>query len=249
MSHLALHFHRQLASRAVVAEVPSPAETETYMPVPHLTVVRQVEQALNLLGMEVVDEAFGLWGRRGERFMGLLELASQGSEDDYGIVVGVFNSHDKSRPAGAALGSRVYGSNHLAFSGEVTFARKHTPRVLQDLPGIVDQSIARLVDARGRQAERIAQYKAATITDATAHDALIRTIDARALPVPRLSRALVAWRKPSFMAFYPRTVWSLFNAVSGVVSGESGSLAELPRRTLALHAIMDQVSGLVAPAL
>lgn len=50
------------------------------------------------------------------------------------------------------------------------------------------------------------------------------------------------WREPKHRTFEPRNVWSLFNAFTE--TPKQGSLAELPRRTEALHGLLDVAVGL-----
>ena len=48
--------------------------------------------------------------------------------------------------------------------------------------------------------------------------------------------------EPKLSAFEPRNVWSLFNAFTETL--KDGNLAELPKRTEALHGLLDVVVGL-----
>ena len=55
---------------------------------------------------------------------------------------------------------------------------------------------------------------------------------------------LPEWRQARHEAFQPRNVWSLFNAFTE--SLKEGNLAELPKRTEALHGLLDIHVGLSA---
>jgi hypothetical protein len=244
MSQLVLHAGAHAVPRSVVAEVQTPAATNTWHPIPHIDVVALVEQALTSRGLRVVSEQFGLW-RDGARMFGVLELRNGQNADDYALMVGLRNSHDQSFPASGLLGSKVFVCDNLAFSGEVKFTRKHTTHILRDLPQVVDRGMERLIEVRGWQERRIEAYKNYTVNDSGAHDFFVRALDAGALPITRLPDALREWREPSHEVFQARTVWSLFNAVTEVVKGRN--LTELPRRTVALHKLSDAVVGLLAP--
>ena len=50
------------------------------------------------------------------------------------------------------------------------------------------------------------------------------------------------WRVPGFDAFEARNVWSLFNSFTEAL--KEGNLAELPKRTEALHGLLDVHVGL-----
>lgn len=50
------------------------------------------------------------------------------------------------------------------------------------------------------------------------------------------------WREPFQEEFQERNIWSLFNAFTESLKG--GNLAELPKRTAGLHALLDCHVGL-----
>ena len=50
------------------------------------------------------------------------------------------------------------------------------------------------------------------------------------------------WREPQHSAFERRNVWSLFNCSTEAL--KQGNLAELPKRTEALHGLLDVAVGL-----
>lgn len=243
MNGLVLHCGANAATREQVALVPTPEPVGIWNPIPHLTVRDLVAEQVTRNGLQVVEETFGLW-KDGARAFGLMGLRNGGEAKEYQLVLGWRNSHDKSFPAAGALGSHVFVCDNLAFSGEVTFARKHTVNVMRDLPGLVVTAVARLLNARDLQEKRIEAYKGFALTNEKAHDVLIQSLDVRVVGPVKLTDVLEQWRKPLHPDFEPRTVWSLFNAYTEVLKGLS--LAELPKRTVRLHGLMDQVCHIEA---
>jgi hypothetical protein len=163
---------------------------------------------------------------------------------DYSLVVGLRNSHDKTFPAGLACGSGVFVCDNLAFSGEVRLSRRHTRFIERNLPQLVARAVGRLGDLRRQQDQRLDTYRTHTVSDESAHDLMVRAIDARVLPVTALPHVVAEWRRPSheeFAADGP-TVWRLFNSFTEALKGQN--LAELPRRTQALHGLLDAACGL-----
>ena len=77
--------------------------------------------------------------------------------------------------------------------------------------------------------------------DSTAHDLVIRACDVGVLPNKLIPRVLTEWRKPRYEDFEPRNVWSLHNSFTEALKG---NLIELPRRTEALHGLLDNHVGL-----
>ena len=130
-----------------------------------------------------------------------------------------------------------------SFGGEVTIARRHTRFIERDLPRIVHTAVGRLADLRGKQDERIRTYKETELTDPTAHDLVIRAVDASVLPVTQVPAVLEEWRKPSHEEFAAgKTLWRFHNAMTEVWKGRN--LAALPRRSQALHGLLDSVCSL-----
>ena len=185
MLNLCLHCGSRQAPREQIVDAPTPARTRTWVPIPHHRLLGLVETTLGGHGFRVVNQAHALWGD-GLRYFGLLEVQNDSARDDYGLVVGLRNSHDKSFPAGLALGSGVFVCDNLSFGAEVTLARKHTRFIERDLPQVVHRAVARLTDMRGSQDRRIESYKETELDDRTAHDLIVRGLDARVVPVTQV---------------------------------------------------------------
>ena len=232
MLNLMLHCGAHRARRDEVLQSPTPDRTRTWVPIPHYGLLGLVEKTLQNHGLQIVNQAHGLW-QGGTRYFGLMEIQSGKTDGDYGLVLGLRNSHDKSFPAALALGSGVFVCDNLAFSGEVTIARRHTRFISRDLPGLVSRAIGRLVDMRIKQDQRIEAYKSTRINDRAAHDLIVRSLDAQVLPVTQLPSVLSEWREPSHAEFTEggQTVWRLFNSFTEALKGRN--LVALPKRTQA----------------
>jgi hypothetical protein len=142
------------------------------------------------------------------------------------------------------MGSAVFVCDNLAFSAEVTIARRHTRFIERDLPRIVHTAISRLADMRGQQDERIRTYKDTELSDPAAHDLVIRAVDAQVLPITQVPAALAEWREPSYEEFAAggKSVWRFHNALTHVWKGRN--LTALPRRSQALHGLLDAACSL-----
>lgn len=242
-SNLFLHCGAHAATREHVASVATPERTASWVPIGHSKLLETVQASLERSGLHVVTEAHGLT-KEGNRYFGLLEVANGSNPEDFGLVVGVRNSHDKSFPAALALGASVFVCDNLSFSGEVKLARKHTAYIERDLPQLVDRAIGLLGDLRLTQERRIGAYKSCELTEGQAHDTVIRALDARIVPVTKIPDLLTEWREPRHPEFREgRTAWRLFNAFTELLKG---NLGELPRRTQALHGLLDSVCGFAA---
>ena len=97
---------------------------------------------------------------------------------------------------------------------------------------------------RGQQDERICAYKQTELTDPAVHDLVIRAVDASVLPVTQVPAVLSEWRTPTHEEFAAdgKTAWRLFNAFTETWKGRN--LSALPRRSQALHGLLDAACGL-----
>lgn len=241
-AQLMLHTGATTATLDQVRAVATPPRTASWVPIPHDRLLEGVERSLEGVGLQVVTAAHGL-AHDGQRYFGLLQVAQGDQSDDFGLVVGVRNSHDKSFPAALALGATVFVCDNLSFSGEVKLARKHTTYIERDLPSLVSRAIGRLTDMRGTQERRFIAYKDQPLTDSQVNDVVIQALDARVLPVTRIPDVLQEWRHPAH-EFGDKTAWRLFNGFTEVLKGNLDMLAA---RTTALHGILDATCGLVIP--
>jgi hypothetical protein len=239
---LYLHCGSNSVTRERVAEVLTPSRTESWVPIAHHQLLAGVQDSLTRSGLHVVTEAHGLTND-GNRYFGLLQVANGQNPEGFGLVVGIRNSHDKSFPAALVLGASVFVCDNLSFSGEVKLARKHTAHIERDLPQLVERAVGMLSDLRNTQERRFAAYRQREITDGQAHDLIIQSLDARVVPITRIPDVLLEYREPQHQEFRQgRTAWRLFNAFTEILKG---NLSELPRRTQALHGLMDSACGLV----
>ena len=235
--------------RKAVGAVVTPRRTETWVPVSHLRLLETVEEGLAAVGFKIASEKH-VMARAGHRYFGMLQIENGGTHDDYGLLVGLRNSHDKSFVAGLACGSHVFVCSNLAFSGDVVISRKHTVHIERDLPILVSQALGQFAEQRVLQERRIEAYKQTRFKRAKANDILIRSLDAGVIPASKIPKVLRCWRgnaeegweREIDEAFEPRTAWRLFNAYTYVLRGTSVFL--LARRTQALHGLMDNAVGL-----
>lgn len=228
--------------RSALIHVPTPAPTDTWHPIAHWELVQQIESSLGKFNMRVVEQAHSLT-KEGNRYFGLLQVANcQQAGKDFGYVLGIRNSHDKSFSAGLVVGSQVFVCGNLSFSGEIKISRKHTSRIMEDLPRLTGNAVGLLSEKWTAMGERIERYKATEIDDKICHDMIIRAVDLNAAKLTTVPAILKEWRKPRHEEFAPRTVWSLFNAFTEVA--KETSLSSLPKRTITLHGLCDAQAGI-----
>jgi hypothetical protein len=238
---LCLHVGGAVAEREAVAKVETPAATDSWHPIPHIALLDGIQKTVERSGLHVVNEAHAL-AHEGQRYFGLLQVANGSNPEDYSLVLGIRNAHDKSIQAGLALGSQVFVCDNLAFSGEVVIGRKHTRFIERDLPSLIESAVGRVGEMRRSQDARIETYKRFDLSESQTHDLLIQALDARVVPVTRIPEVLKEWREPSHPEFAKeKNAWRLFNAFTEVLKGSS--LFNRPVASQALHGLLDTVCG------
>jgi hypothetical protein len=88
---------------------------------------------------------------------------------------------------------------------------------------------------------RIMRYRETEISDERAHDLIIRSVDAEALPPSAIPRVLKEYREVWHSEFMPRTAWSLHNAFTEVMKARPHLI---PERSRILTGVFDQSLGI-----
>jgi len=242
---LLLHCGGEETSFEEIEMVPTPESTKSWTPIPHADLVNRVRDTITQTGLKVTQEQHGL-AYDGARYFGLMRLENGDDHDDYGTLMGLRNSHDKVFPAGLSVGAHVFVCDNMSFSGEIVIARKHTRWIGRDLPQLIATAVGKIGDARRGQDMRFAAYKQYELTDAEAHDLTIQALDVRAISTRNLPKVIEQWREPDHEEFGDKTLWRYFNACTEalkVVKPEN-----LPRRTMALHGLLDSFAGIAVSA-
>ncbi len=240
MSNLILHTGASITTREDVMNVATPPRQGSHYPISHGGMVDSAVSLLQRGGYQITKESHALT-KDGDRYFGVFDLAIDGV-DDWGLTLGVRNTHDKSFSSGIVLGTRVFVCDNLAFSGEIKLARKHTRYINRDMPGLMARALGRLGDHRDKSEHRIAAYQGMDLSDVSAHDMIIQAVDVKAIPCQSIPHVLQEWRKPSFPDFEARNAWSLFNAFTEVYKQSSVDITRT--RAQALHGLFDASVGL-----
>src|SRR5882724_8335286 len=107
MNGLMLHCGGQLKTKKEVFAVPVPPATATYVPLPFESFITRIEKQLAVEGITVSEEHLAL-AKDGQRLFGLMALAMPDVvATDYGCVLGLRTSYDRSFANGVSIGAAV----------------------------------------------------------------------------------------------------------------------------------------------
>jgi len=234
---LILHTGGKPVSYDELRAVSTPAATETHIPLPHHELVEMVRFTLNYHGHEVVEEHHAT-AHDGMRYFGMMTLRSP--YGDYGDIVGLRNSNDRSFPIGLAFGSRVFVCDNLAFSGDHVIKRKHTARSKRELPSLLSEIVVPLAAQRIAQNEKLLSYRNSALDDDMVDMGIMKLYRKKVIGVQAIGNILNAYETPPH-DWGDRTVWRLFNAATLTLAGK---VAEDPKLTEGVHEVMDELSEL-----
>ena len=238
--NLVLHCGGHVASREEIHATSTPEPTSSWTPIAHDYLIESVEKALESHQLEVVQQSHAL-AKDGDRYFGLMQVQDRKiSHSDYCWVLGLRNSHDKSYPVGLVAGSQVFVCDNLSFSGDVKIKRRHTSKLIQDLPRLVTDAASGLHDQWQTNDQRVHAYKDVHLTDRNADHLLIRALVSGVISSRDLKEVLGEWHAPSHSAFEGRHVWSFYNAVTEVLKGNTNRLVGKTQR---LNWVCDRFVG------
>ncbi len=211
MSQMLLHCGGRNVSFDELAAVPLPEETETYTPVAFQDIVTNAKQVADdlLKDYSYVDSTYALAGKDQRMFA---IHTYRGEDDEMGHSIGIRSSYDKSMSNGICSGAKIFVCDNLIFRGEITYMRKHTKNVIQDLE---DKLVSVIYNSTAKFQNIIRDRDAMTtvdVTDNQAYEFLGKMAGNKVLRSQQFNAALRCWKKPPYEEFAPKNVWSLYNA-------------------------------------
>lgn len=212
---LTLHMDSENVEREELKALPAPPATETWQPVSHGHFDALVRDSLHRAGIEVAQSSYGLSMPTEEgfrhRLFAVLETRNHLLDGQVGLVIGLRNSTDQSMAAGLVYGHRVFVCDNMAFAGEYVIRRKHTARILEDLPSLIDRGVGQFFEQAQRQRILIERLQNREMDDKDACFAMIEGAAKRIIPYSAIRDVRKEWHAPGHEAFAPRTGWSLYN--------------------------------------
>lgn len=227
-----------IVTRSDLAGIVTPERTDTWVPLGHTFLLDMMQRAIEP-ALTIVGERYEL-DKEGARMFAVWDVANGVQHADTRLSIGIRNAHDKAFSAGIALGNTVLVCTNLQFGGQYTIGRKHTPKILWDLPRLIAEIVGKIPVFQRTQDMRVEAYKRTLLDDPTVHDILIRSVDAGVMSNSYISKVLAQWRGSEHEDFAPRTVWSLANGYTEVF--KDTNVFDLANRTTRLNALLDAVS-------
>jgi len=214
MNDLVLHCGAQKVMLDDLNKIPLPEETRTYKPVSHYDLVTNTAEMGDMFlknqGYELINENYAL-GRKGQHMFFTLNYKNE--SEDVGLTIGGRNSYDKSTTIGIAVGMNVFICDNLCFRGDqVTYLRKHTGNVYEDLEVILMRTMKNADTEFKQMNDQSMKMKDIQLTDNNAYRQLGLLFGRNVLLPRQLTVAKREWDKPSHDVFKDKNMWSFYNA-------------------------------------
>ena len=197
-------------TRKDLALLATPAATPTHKPIPHITVVEKLVEALSFRQVSVLQEEYAV-STDGMRMFGVMDLSS--GFDGCRFAIGLRNSHDKTFRLSCTVGLRVFVCENLAFHGEYTpVLARHSKRFsLEDSLAI---GVDRMQRNFGPLKQQVEEWRVLQLSSAAAKLLIYQAFIEEATGFPKYLARRVhdLYFEPVHDEFRPRTLWSLSNA-------------------------------------
>jgi hypothetical protein len=206
---LMTHKGARKVMRQELSAVQTPPSTETFRPVPHATVVNELETALAFRHIRIVRDEYAV-SLDGMRLFGLLELDAE--YEGVRFAIGLRNANDKSMRLGMVAGYRVFVCDNMALSGDFKpLLAKHSKHF--NLVDSLSMGVDRIQRGFGPLRQAIDFKRACRLGDESARAIIYRAFLENRFPLKLLK---VVHREffiaPAHEEFRRQTVWSLENA-------------------------------------
>ena len=229
---LMLHSGTESATMNELISIPLPQKTRTYQPVPHEQLSTMLLQMVASIFPDFSYEKshFGL-AAEGNKMFGIHTFRSVDSA--LGLSIGFRNSYDRSMSVGIAVGASVFVCDNMVISGDITVLRKHTSNVIRDMESMALQAIYRSQSTYREILDDAGAMQDLPLNDDQAYR-MLGLVYGRGIMTPRqIPIAHREWESPTHDDFTPRTVWSLYNAITEAL--KSAPLSSIMEKHLALH--------------
>lgn len=228
--------------RTAIDSVETPQGDDRWNPISHGYLIDRFAEQAEENGLSIQGQHLTL-AREGQRFFGLFHVTGSGRENtDNATIIGLRNAHDKSFAAGICAGDAPFICTNLIFSNEIKLGRKHTTNIIRDLPQVISRAIGKLSSHWNTQDKRAEVYRNNALTDAAAHDLIIRAFRNGAIPKAKIADVANQWHNPEHDVFSDRNGHSLYQSFTNVLRGNINALNQ---RSDALHATLDAAFGMI----
>lgn len=216
-------------SEKELGTLPVPKAVGRHVPLGHSTTYEMVKSAVRTAGYSILDRTIGLTDS-GDRMFAMMLVASDSMltpkarkakpltrnpnslEGDFGQIIALRSSYDKSMAQTLLAGSQVMVCSNLNFYAEHIVKALNTKNAATALDERLAPAMELVATSLAKQDAFINELKSIEIDDAYANDVMVRAAWDKHITWMDIPAVASAYYEPEHEAFEPRTSWSLFNA-------------------------------------
>lgn len=245
---LVAHCGARIVNRTELDEASrkTPMATRSWVPVAHNVLIDTVGEQLHAAGYTVRKTQYAL-SRHDARLFATLDLATNLYGGETTLAVALVNSVDKSLPMKMIAGTRVFICDNLSLRSDMMSAisRKHSRFGMDRFREGLSRAIVNLTQFKEAETKRIQLYQHTDVNDQQAESAILRSYEQGIISHRLLPQVISQWRNPTFDEFQPRTLWSLENGFTTVLSSVfKGSPQRFCDLSIRLQGLLAQATGL-----
>lgn len=179
-------------TREALRELPAPARSHTWQPLPHLAVITMAEDALGVAGRRVRQARY-LLARNGRRLAVLLDLLGEITSDVFTRLV-VRSNLDSSGSLALGVGA-VHEPTGAAWCYRTErYGLRYTPGVYCRAPARLAATLKQLPVLEDQEAGALRRFKELELTPTHCESILLRAWEGGAISPREMRRVLTAWR-------------------------------------------------------
>ena len=263
-------------TREQLRMIPAKPKSDTHEPIKHIDFLESIEKAIGRSGyIETVSEPELGVSKDGEQFFGFIDILTKSTRTSNGLILDgdvklqiiARNANDMKFLANVNGGTRTIVCDNQAFFGNLMHfghenahgqrrGRKHTAKIHQEMPQLLDDAIGRLANQVDSFENRYRLYKDTPVNDKQMHDLVCRSLDVTkegkekkaVISTSFVYPVLKEWHDSQFAEFrHQKNAWGAFSAFT--TAGTKGTdkkpipINDQASRTQNLHDIFDDFCG------
>ena len=263
-------------TREQLSIIPAKPKSDTHEPIKHIDFLESIEKAIDRSGYigQVGEPELGV-SKDGEHFFGFIDIVTKSTRTSNGLILDgdvklqiiARNANDMKFLANVNGGTTTMVCDNLAFFGNLMHfghensygqrrGRKHTAKIHQEMPQLLDDAIGRLANQVDSFENRYRLYKDTPVNDTQMHDLVCRALDVTkegkekkaVISTSFVYPVLKEWHDSQFAEFrHQKNAWGAFSAFT--TAGTKGTdkkpipINDQASRTQNLHDIFDDFCG------
>ena len=263
-------------TREQLRMIPAKPKSDTHEPIKHIDFLESIEKAIGRSGyIETVSEPELGVSKDGEEFYGFIDILTKTTRTSNGLILDgdvklqiiARNANNMRFLANVNGGTRTIVCDNQAFFGNLMHfghenahgqrrGRKHTAKIHQEMPQLLDDAIGRLANQVDSFENRYRLYKDTPVNDKQMHDLVCRSLDVTkegkekkaVISTSFVYPVLKEWHDSQFAEFrHQKNAWGAFSAFT--TAGTKGTdkkpipINDQASRTQNLHDIFDDFCG------